>query len=100
MSPEVAWAGLLDTGEHTRLPRLLRPERMADEPEKNALHFCYAHNIWEGLYYAPVEHTRWNVLITALFREARPQVPEDDAFVMGETVLYIWHIAAIITIHM
>ena len=68
---------------------------MTDEPDKNALHFFNAHI--DILDYAPIEHTRWNVPITALLLQFL-QAPEDDSFVMGETVLYIWQIITRITI--
>ena len=67
---------------------------MTDEPDKNALHFFNAHI--DMLDHTPVEHTRWNVPMTALLLQFL-QAPE-DAFVMGETVLYIWQIVTRITL--
>jgi hypothetical protein len=69
-------------------------EWMTDEPHENALHFFNAHI--DMLDHTPVEHTRWNVPITALLLQFL-QAPEDDAFVMGETVPYVWQIVTRIT---
>jgi hypothetical protein len=68
---------------------------MTDELDKNALHFFNAHI--DMLDHTPVEHTRRNVPITALLLQLL-QAPEDDAFVMGETVLYVWQVITRITI--
>jgi hypothetical protein len=68
---------------------------MTDEPDKNALHFFNAYI--DMLDHTSVEHTRWNVPITALLLQFL-QAPEDDAFVMGETILYVWQVITRITI--
>ena len=69
-------------------------ERMTDEPNENALHFFNAHI--DMLDYTPIEHTRWDVPITALLLQCL-QAPEDNAFLMSETVTDVWQIVTSIT---
>jgi hypothetical protein len=69
-------------------------ERMTDEPHENALHFFNAHI--DMLDHTPVEHTRGDVPIAALLLQCL-QAPEDNAFLMGETVTYVWQIVTSIT---
>jgi hypothetical protein len=70
-------------------------ERMPNEPHENALHCCNAHI--DLLDYTPVEHTRWDVPIAALLLQCL-QAPEDNPFVMGETVPHVWQIGPRITL--
>jgi hypothetical protein len=69
-------------------------ERMTNEPNENALHFFNAHI--DMLDHTPVEHTRWDMPIAALLLQFL-QAPEDNSFVMGETVPYVWQIVTRIT---
>jgi len=68
---------------------------MTDEPDKNALHFFNAHI--DLLDHTPIEHTRWNGPITALLLQFL-QAPEDNAFVVRETVSYVWQVITSIMI--
>lgn len=62
---------------------------LPDTPDKDTLHVIYTHI--DMFHNVPIEHTSWNVVLTA-FRLQIAQTPENDSLVVGEAVSSIGNI--------